>query len=229
MAFFETVKVTGNAGGIVDAAQNAAAPANELVVGGVFNTTIPALTAGNASQAQADSTGATAVNHEGRKQTYRVGIVAFTPITSATAPFVSVTGSASKTVRILRIGISISAATGTACDIQMRRYSALSGGTANTQAANVAKMDTNNAAQTAVVNQWSAAATTATNAGILQSVRYEIVTAAVSVIPGYMVWTFGDINGQGCVVRGTSDFVGVMASAVGTTPLADCWVEWSEE
>ena len=33
-----TSRVVGNAGGIVDAAQNAAAPANELVIGGVYNS-----------------------------------------------------------------------------------------------------------------------------------------------------------------------------------------------
>lgn len=51
------VKVIGNAGGAFDAAQNAAAPANEMVEGGVFNTVLPTITSGNASQVQIDAKG----------------------------------------------------------------------------------------------------------------------------------------------------------------------------
>ena len=223
------VGISGATGVTLDAAQNATAPANELVVGGVYNTTIPALSAGNATQFQTDSTGSQAVNTEGRKATYRVGVVGFTPIASATAPTFSITGSASKTVRITKIRISATAATGAITNMSMYRFSALSGGTAASQAANIAKLDTNNGASSAVPNTWSVAATTATSAGILAAERYEVVTAAVSVNPGYVEWDFGDKNGQSLVLRGTSDFVGVLFSAVGTTPVADCWVEWSEE
>lgn len=205
------------------------APANGIAVIGQYNTTIPTPTAAQTVAIQLDSTASLYVNAEGRKTTYRVGVVAFTPIASATAPAISVTGSGTKTVRILRMRITVSAATGGAADVSLRRFSALSGGTANTQAANVAKMDTNNAAQTAVVNQWSVAASTATSAGILNAERYEIVTAAVSVLPGAVEWDFGDKNGQGLVLRGTSDFVGILLSSIATTPVADCWVEWTEE
>ena len=225
----QKVGISGATGVTLDAAQNAAAPANELVVGGVYNTTIPALTAGNASQFQVDSTGSQLVNTEGKKQTYRVGIVGFTPIASTTSPAVSVTGSATKTVRILRIRFTLAATTGATVNVQLNRFSALSGGTANSQSANIAKMDTNNAAQTAVVNQWSAAATTATSAGILAAERFEILTASTSLTPGYVEWDFGDKNGQSCVLRGTADFVGFIFSGVGTTPVAGCWIEWSEE
>lgn len=57
-----TSRVVGNAGAIMDAAQNAAAPANELVVGGVYNSAAPTLTSGNASQLQLDASGNLNVN-----------------------------------------------------------------------------------------------------------------------------------------------------------------------
>jgi hypothetical protein len=57
-----TSRVVGNAGGIVDAAQNAAAPANEVVVGGVYNSSAPTITSGNASQLQLDASGNLNVN-----------------------------------------------------------------------------------------------------------------------------------------------------------------------
>jgi hypothetical protein len=223
------VGITGNAAVALDAAQNAAAPANELVVGGVYQTTIPSLTAANASQLQVDSTGSLYVNNEGRKQTYSVGMVGFTPIASSTAPTFSVTGSATKTIRITRIGFSSTAATGGVANVIIRRFSALSGGTSASQAANIAKWDTNNATATAVVNTWSVAATTATSAGILSAITYEIVTTAVTVLPQVIDLSTGANNGSLVVLRGTSDFLGFCISSVATTPIANAWIEWTEE
>lgn len=224
------VGIVGNTAATLDSTNTAAtAPTNALLTSAMYNSTVPALTNGQAVAAECDTTGSLYQNSEGRKQTYRVGVVGFTPIASSTAPSISVTGSATKTIRITRIRMSVTAATGTATDISLKRFTALSGGTANSQSANIAKMDSGNASATAVVNQWSAAATTTTAAGIVNAERYEIVTAAVSVQPGIIEWTFGDKNGQGLVLRGTSEFAGFCISAVGTTPVGDCWVEWTEE
>jgi len=224
----QKVGISGATGVTLDAAQNAAAPANELVVGAVFNTTTPALTAGNASQLQADSTGALQVNTEGKKQSYRCGIVSFGPLASS-SPTISVTGSATKTIRITRIRLSVAATAGAICDLSLKRFSTLTGGTSASQSANIAKLDTNNATATAVVNLYTAAATTATAAGILAAERYEIVTASVSVAPQAVEWDFSNMNAQACVLRGTGDFVGILFSAIGTTPDGDCWIEWTEE
>ena len=111
----------------------------------------------------------------------------------------------------------------------MDRFTGLNGGTPNSQAANIAKLDSGNASATAVVNQWSVLPTGVTGAGILEAQRYEIVTAAVSVNPGVLEWRFGDANGQGLTLRGTGEFAGLVFSAVGTTPVADCMIEWTEE
>jgi hypothetical protein len=57
------VRVLGAAGGVVDAAgQNVAAPANELLIGGEFNTTPTTITSGNASPLQLDSAANLLVN-----------------------------------------------------------------------------------------------------------------------------------------------------------------------
>ncbi len=227
----QQVGIVGNAAATLDSANTAAtAPTNAVLTSAMYNGTVPALTTGQAVAAECDTTGSLYSNPEGRKQTYRCGIVAFTPIASGgTAPAVSVTGSATKTVRITRIRLSASSSTGALADISLQKFTALSGGTANSQSANVAKMDSGNAAQTAVINQWSVAATTHTAAGILNAERYELLAAAATVIPGVIEWTFGDKQGQGLVLRGTSEFVGFLMSAVGTSPVADCWIEWTEE
>jgi hypothetical protein len=57
-----TTRMVGNLGAALDAVQNAAAPANELVVGGVYNSAAPTLTSGNASQLQLDVNGNLNVN-----------------------------------------------------------------------------------------------------------------------------------------------------------------------
>lgn len=60
------VKILGNAGGAFDAAgQNAASPANELLVGGQFNTSPTTITSGNISPFQLDSAGKLLVNCTG--------------------------------------------------------------------------------------------------------------------------------------------------------------------
>lgn len=56
-------RITGNAGGVMDAAgQNAASPASELLVGAQFNTTPTTITTGNISPLQMDSAGNLLVN-----------------------------------------------------------------------------------------------------------------------------------------------------------------------
>lgn len=58
-----TVRVQGNVGGVMDfAGQNAASPANSLLMGAQFNTTPTTITAGNASPLQLDSAGNLLVN-----------------------------------------------------------------------------------------------------------------------------------------------------------------------
>lgn len=59
----QKVGITGNTGAAMDAAgQNAASPANELLIGGQFNTTPTTITSGNMSPLQVDSGGKLLVN-----------------------------------------------------------------------------------------------------------------------------------------------------------------------
>lgn len=53
-----TIGISGSSGAAVDAAgDNATAPANELIVGGVYNSVAPVLTAGKAARLQLDASG----------------------------------------------------------------------------------------------------------------------------------------------------------------------------
>src|SRR5271170_1920589 len=93
------VGIVGNTAATLDSTNTAAtAPANALLTSAMYNSTVPTLTTGQAVAAEADTTGSLYQNSEGRKQTYRVGVIAFTPIASTVAPSISITGSATKTI-----------------------------------------------------------------------------------------------------------------------------------
>jgi hypothetical protein len=230
----QKVGISGATGVTLDAAQNASAPANELVVGGTFNTTIPALTAGNSSQLQLDSTGALAVNCEGRKQTYRMSVAGFTPPTVvAGSPFFSIQGSATKTVRITQIRVSWAATTGqtTPAILSLQRFSALTGGTTGNTPTG-ALNDTTNAAQTAVCLQYSVEPSTHTAVGgISAAENISWITGSVSVVNQTAIqWQFGNAQGQELVLRGIAQYFGILVSANGSgTPTMSVSIEWTEE
>lgn len=158
--------------------------------------------------------------------TYRASLNAFTPVAGVTF---SLKGSSTKTVKIRKIGYSATAATGAVCDVKIDKLSGLTGGTAATVTGFA--LDSANGAYTALAQSWSGAVATPTTVGTIDTTRYEIVTAAVAVNPQRVVVSFGDEeNGiQYPTLRGTSEWVAIVFSAVGTTPVADLWIEWTEE
>jgi hypothetical protein len=70
------VKILGNTGAAFDAAgQNVASPANEILIGGQFNTSPTTITTGNMSPLQVDSGGKLLVNCTGCSAGSTVGLV----------------------------------------------------------------------------------------------------------------------------------------------------------
>jgi hypothetical protein len=230
----QKVGITGNANATLDSTIGAAtAPTNALAISGVYQTTVPALTAGQAVAQQCDTTGAIWVNKDSRRQSYRMAVRGFTPIASATSPLFSIQGSASKTVRVTRIHISGASTTGLAAPatISIQKFSALTGGTTgNTPTGSL--LDSGNAAQTAVCLQYSAVPTTATAIGGIHAADFfQWQTAALTYNSATdLDFTFGNDGAQQAVLRGTSQFLGVIVSAVGaSTPTMNIWVEWIED
>jgi hypothetical protein len=192
-----------------------------------FQSVIPSLTNGQRWPQVIDTTGALSVNTEGRKATYRSAQVNYVPIASATAPSFSLPGSATKIIRVTKIKFACVATTGSISFINLVRFSALLGGTSATLTP--VKLDITSPAATILASTWSVAATTATSSGMLAAEDYEIVTASVSVLPQVVEYHFGDVPSQELILRGTSDFVGIVFTAVGTSPAASTWIEWTEE
>ncbi len=143
------------------------------------------------------TTGVPAVNTEGAKATYSVGVAAFTPVATAT-DFWTLVGSATKTGRLLRLTISGIATAAISQDIQLiKRTTANSGGTSAQPT--IGQHDSNDAAPTCVVNTYSVNPTTGTSGGVVRSAKLNLGAAGAA---GKIEWDFTTRNSKGLVLRG---------------------------
>lgn len=169
---------------------------------------------------------------------YRVS-ANFTPQATAAVTMITVTGSATKTVRIRRIlmaGVS-TALSGSVFALQ--RTTVLGAG-GTLVAPNVAKLDSGTVASaTAVVNHWTTtlkAAGTATGVGPISTFQFvsnTITTPTVGFagqVPAFP--EFGAPIGQAIVLRGVADFLevqNVTPTNLGAGTVISYMVEWAED
>lgn len=173
--------------------------------------------------------------------TYRVSAT-FTPQATAGVTVITVTGSATKTVRIKRVLLGgVSTALSVAPIFALQRTSALGAG-GTLVAPTVALLDRGPsavyAAATAVVNHWTttlkAAGTGVGGAITTQRVFTDTVTTpTVASRPGTMLFPeYGVLIGSAIVLRGTSDFLEVQnvnASNFAAGTALDYVIEWVED
>jgi hypothetical protein len=152
------------------------------------------------------------VSTDSTRATYRVS-ASFTPQPTAAVTMVTVTGSATKTVRIKRILLGgASTALSVAPIIALQRTSALGAG-GTLVAPTVAKLDTNSAPATAVVNHWTTTLKAAGTpvGGAISTVRLfsdTVTTPTVASRAATVLFPEGGAPiGQAIVLRGTSDFL----------------------
>jgi hypothetical protein len=172
------------------------------------------------------TTGIAAVNSEGTKASYSVGIVGFTPAATPT-DILGITGSGTKTVRLTRIVIAGIATAAATVEIQLiKRSSASTGGSPTTPT--IVAHDSNDASATAVVNQYTANPTTGTLVGTLRAEKLNLGAAGAA---GRIVWDFTTRNSKGLVLRGAAQSLnlnwGGAAVPSGTSLTID--VEFTEE
>lgn len=138
----------------------------------------------------------------------------------------SLRGSATKLVSITRLGFSATDNAGTSVDVTVQKLSGLTGGTPSSVP--MVPLDSKFPASTALAQSWSVAPTP-TAIGSIYGSRYFIGKAATST-GGQVDIAFGDMPG---VVpprlRGTSEWISIVFSAVGGTPLGNIWLGWTEE
>lgn len=163
---------------------------------------------------------------DGTKATYSASAVNLVSATSATDIF-TITGSATKTVRVSKLYISGLATTGGNITVNfVKRSTANSGGTSSTLTG--VPFDSTSAAATAVVRSYTANPTTGTSVGTVRSNRV-FISGGATTASSNSFDVFGDFA-QAVVLRGTSESLCINLNGVTiNSPSLNLWVEWVEE
>jgi hypothetical protein len=167
---------------------------------------------------------------DGKRPTYAAGIQGLAVAASATDIF-TVTGSATKTIRIIRMRISgIKTGAGAAIDIMLlKRSTADTLGTST--APNAIPYDSADAAATAVITAYTANPTVGTlvNTGgvvLVDSLFVPLATAS----GGQLNWEFGNRPARALVLRGVAQQLCLNLNGVTVAGGAfDIAVEWTED
>jgi hypothetical protein len=189
-----------------------------------YNTTLPAPTAGQYTAAQCDTTGSTYVNMEGRKATYS----AFASFTAVAGDIAVLPGSASKTIRVLRVEVSfVTSGTAAVETVQLvKRSAADTGGTSAAMTA--VAHDSTFAGASAAPLSYTVAPTPGAAVGTIRGVQFN---DASSALPGAntWIWDFGTRPSAAIVLRGVAQQLAISLPTAIATQTAQVSYEWSEE
>lgn len=166
---------------------------------------------------------------DGTKASYSATVSALTAVALATDVF-TLTGSATKTIRVTRIEITGSTTAGSGISVNLsilKRTTANTGGTTS----NLVELahDSNSAAATATAVAYTVNPTLlGTSAGTYRAVRASFGTAGLTAAP--YIWQFGDRPSQSIVLRGTSEILAINLGTITITGgILAISVEWTEE
>lgn len=165
--------------------------------------------------------------------TYMAATATFTPAASATDIF-TISGSASKTVRVLRVVLSgvATAASNITTITLVKRSAADTGGTA--VASTRVPLDSTSAAASATVQHFTANPTVGGAVGTLATPRVLVPAAATATAapPTILDWEFQKDNGWGTpvILRGTAEVLavnmgGVVPAGSATFTVTIVWTE----
>ncbi len=216
-------------------ASGSADSGNPVKVGAIANTTLPTVTTGQRVDNQADLNGRLYVNSvplDGSKATYRAASAAVFASAATATDLATITGSATKTIRVLRIRLT--GVQTTASEVNMfvlKRSTANTGGTSTTLTNT--PLDSANSAATATCRQYTANPTTGTLVGNIDSFKMDVPPTAVganatTVSP--LELNFGDLPGQALILRGTGEVVSLNLNGVTVSGGSFLIMfEWTEE
>lgn len=163
------------------------------------------------------------------KQTFSATRAGITAVASQT-DMCSITGSATKTVKVRRIFFNNESASAVAEPVSIVKRSTANTGSGTALA--VVPYDSNNAATSvALAEVWTAAPTVGTQVGILADVILPfgwVSSATVNSLPAPYAFTFGAL-GQPIVLRGAAEQVSINLSGITLTGTVSCTFEWTEE
>lgn len=164
---------------------------------------------------------------DGNKATYSAAVTGLT-VAAAPTDIFTITGSATKTIRITRISFTGSETTATQRDVVLlKRSAANTGGTSTTQT-NVPH-DSTSAAGTATIRSYTVNPTgLGALVGALRSRKVFIATTTTN--SDEMILDFGDKPAQALVIRGTGEVVSINLNSVASAGSSlNISVEWTEE
>lgn len=210
-------------------------------------TPVVARDGNNAAQSMAALQDLAGVNYpqvglDSTQQTYRTGAL-FTPFATAPITYLSIIGSATKTVRIKRIGAWIVATANASLGVTLNKGTALgTGGTAVAPA--ITKLDSLSGTATAVVKHYTTAAqsaATGSTTAILSTANLtgNLVAETVQIYAPQAInilFPEAGVGGQSLVLRGTAEIIEVQL-ALGQSGGANgppamqmgYFVEWIED
>lgn len=214
-------------------------PATQPVSGTVAVSNFPATQAVSAVSLPLPTGAATAANQtngtqvtqtiplDGNKATYSGGFASLAVAAAATDIF-TITGSATKTIRIVSITTTATQTAGGTIILRAdKRSTANSGGTSTTVTS--APHDSNDAAATATVLAYTANPTVGTLAAVIRA-QYMYVNAAASGASSVITWTFGSLPAKEVVLRGTSQVLAIhLAGQTVVGGNFTFYIEWTEE
>lgn len=168
------------------------------------------------------------VNTEGQKPTYSANKTALASVASATDIF-TITGSATKVVRVLRVGISGVATAAATFVVQLIvRSTANTSGTSG--AATAVPHDSGSAAATATVLSYTGNPTLGSTVGAIRTAYLGLSGTSGLIGGGILEWDFSTANDQSVVLRGIAQVLALNLNGVTVTGGAfNLWVEWTEE
>lgn len=176
--------------------------------------------------AQVGSNGALSVAAIDSSKASYIASASFSPTVTAATDVFTITGSASKTIRVTKLSISGTATSSVVVVASLiKRSTADTGGTPT--AATAVPNDSANAAATATVASYTANPTLGNTVGAIASDR--LVFAAATGVPSLRDYVFGGAN-QAIVLRGTAQQLVVNLNSATVAGIgANITVQWTEE
>lgn len=204
------------------ATTGAAVAPRTLQIGGSDGTNLRTLATDTSGRLSVNS-----IPNDGIKATYSASVTNLSTSLLATDIF-TITGSATKTVRITQILITGTRTTSQNNDfVFIKRSTANTGGTSTTLTS--VPYDSTSAAGTAVVRAYTANPTLGTAIGTMISTNL-FLNATASGASDRAAFTFGNRPAQAIVLRGTSEVLAInLAGVTIATPSLDITIEYTEE
>jgi hypothetical protein len=214
--FKSTLPVTDSS----DGTAGSAVPALTLQVGGSDGTDLRTF--------KTDTSGNIVVTPvDGYKSSYSATHNNYTP---GSTDIFTITGSATKTIRVLRVEVSFTQSIYSENDVLLiKRSTANSGGTS--AAITAVPHDSSDAAATAIVLAYTANPTLGSTVGTIRAAKvFGQATSEPYAGSSIVSWTFGDRPSQAIVLRGTTQVLAVNLNSTSITGgNFDISVEWTEE